>query len=238
LKALVILPTYNEKENIEIVVNEILSAHKDLDILIIDDNSPDGTGEIADGIAQKESRVKVHHRPGKLGYGKAYLTGFKMTLSEGYDYYFQMDSDLSHDPKEIPAILEKMSRHDMVIGSRYVPGGKIVGWGPIRYIISMGGNLFARTMLRLPVKDCTSGYRCYKAKVLKELKLEEVKAEGYGFQVEILYRVLRGGFNVGEHPIIFADRELGKSKMSKSIAIEAFKRVLSLRKEGTIGKNN
>ena len=236
MKAIAILPTYNEKENIETVVTEILSAHPQIDILIIDDNSPDGTGEIANRIAEKESRVRVHHRPGKLGYGKAYLTGFKMTLDEGYDFYFQMDSDLSHDPREIPAILEKMKDHDMVIGSRYVPGGRIEGWGPIRYIISMGGNLFARTMLKLPVKDCTSGYRCYKAKVLKELRLDEVKAEGYGFQVEILYRVLKGGFDVGEHPIVFADRELGKSKMSKSIAIEAFKRVLSLRKEGPIKK--
>lgn len=231
MKALVILPTYNEKENIEQIVLAILAAHNSVDILIMDDNSPDGTGEIADRLAEKESRLQVHHRPGKMGLGTAYITGFKMAIAEGYDYIFEMDADFSHDPLMIPGFLQMMSEFDLVIGSRYIPGGRIEGWGPIRYGISMGGNIFARCVLKLPIKDSTSGYRCYKASVLKGLNLDEISSEGYGFQVEILFRTLKAGFKVGELAITFADRELGKSKMSKSIAIEAFKRVLSLRKE-------
>lgn len=229
MKALVILPTYNEKENIQSILSAILSIHDEIDILVVDDNSPDGTGDIVDSMISDFPRIRVIHRPEKLGLGTAYIEGFKHAIKKQYNYTFEMDADFSHDPKELPNFLKEIENADLVIGSRYIPKGKIVGWGPIRYVISMGGNLFARFVLKLPIKDCTSGFRCYKTSILKQLDLTQITSEGYGFQVEILYHCYKKGFKITEIPITFTDRVVGKSKMSKKIVFEAFKQVLKLR---------
>ncbi|GMT50111.1 MAG: dolichyl-phosphate beta-D-mannosyltransferase [bacterium] len=230
MKALVILPTYNEKENIENIIQAI-SNHQSLDILVVDDHSPDGTGEIVDRLVQQHQRLQVIHRSGKLGLGTAYIEGFKYALQKDYDCVFEMDADFSHNPQDLHRLLEEINRYDLVIGSRYIPGGSIVGWGPIRYIISMGGNVLARWILKLPIQDCTAGFRCYKTQILKELPLDEISSEGYGFQVEILFHCHLKGFSIKEIPITFTDRQVGQSKMNKKIIVEAFKRLIQLRRQ-------
>ncbi len=229
MKALVVIPTYNERENITTIVEEVLRFAPQADILIIDDNSPDGTGEIADGLHGRFPTVFALHRSGKLGLGTAYVTGFKYALEHGYDLVFEMDADFSHDPRYLPDFFEKIEEADLVIGSRYVPGGDTPNWSLLRRFISGGGNIFARVMLRLPIKDATAGYRCYRSKVLAALDLDSITSQGYAFQVEMAYQTLQQGFRVREIPIIFVDRRVGQSKMSRKIFLEGFLYVMRAR---------
>ncbi len=229
MKALIVMPTYNERENITSIVEEILRYAPQVDILIIDDNSPDGTGAIADALHERFPNVSALHRAGKLGLGTAYIAGFRYALEHDYELVFEMDADFSHDPRYLPDLLAEAEHADLVIGSRYVRGGGTPNWSPLRRFISGGGNIFARIMLGLPIKDATAGYRCYRSKVLAALDLGSITSQGYAFQVEMAYQTLKHGFTVHEVPIIFVDRRVGKSKMSRKIFIEGFVYVLRAR---------
>ncbi len=197
--------------------------------MIVDDNSPDGTGKLADQIHEEDQRVHVLHRSGKLGLGTAYIAGFKYVIEHGYDAAFEMDADFSHDPRYLPDFLKAIEHADLVIGSRYVRGGSTPNWSPIRRIISGSGNIFARFMLSIPIHDCTAGYRCYRREVLESIDLDTIQSQGYAFQVELAYRVMCQGFRIVEIPITFMDRRVGKSKMSRKIVVEAFSYVLRAR---------
>lgn len=229
MKTLIIIPTYNEVENLRPLLKELFTYAPATDVLIVDDNSPDGTGQLADDIHNENPQVLVMHRAGKLGLGTAYIAGFKYAIEHGYDAAFEMDADFSHDPRYLPDFLNKIEQADLVIGSRYIPGGDTPNWSFSRRFISGGGNIFARFMLGLPIHDCTAGYRCYRREVLERIGLDSVESQGYAFQVEMAYRVRRQGFKIVETPIIFMDRRVGKSKMSRTIFLEAFTYVLRTR---------
>lgn len=233
MKTLIIIPTYNELENLRPLLKDIFDNAPQTDILIVDDNSPDGTGQLADQIHEEDARVHVMHRTGKLGLGTAYIAGFKYAIEHNYDAAFEMDADFSHDPKFLPDFLKAIEHADLVIGSRYVPGGATPNWSLIRRIISRGGGTFARFMLGIPTHDCTAGFRCYRREVLENIGLDTVESQGYGFQIEMTYRVMKQGYKIVETPIVFMDRRVGKSKMSRKIMIEAFTYVLRTR----FGKN-
>jgi dolichol-phosphate mannosyltransferase len=230
LQVTVIVPTYNERENIEPLVTQLLALPTAVHVIVVDDNSPDGTGEIADRLAtESERRVGVIHRAGKLGLGTAYIAGFKRALAEGADLVCTMDADFSHNPRYIPAMVDKINQgNDLVIGSRYVRGGGASGCTFDRKFLSWGANAFARTMLGLRAHDTTAGFRCYRREVLAGMDLDEIKASGYSFLIEMLYRVRRRGWQVGEVPIIFENRRLGTSKISKGEVIRALGTVLRL----------
>jgi dolichol-phosphate mannosyltransferase len=213
-KTIIVVPTYNEKGNIEMVYRKIFKAAWSCHLLIVDDNSPDGTGKIAGGIARKDKRVFVLHREGKLGLGSAYVEGMKYALMKGYQNVIAMDADLSHDPANLPKMLEMVQKHDLVIGSRYVKDGGMVNWNARRFLISQLANLFCRSILGLQQADCSGGFKCYRSSLLKKIRLELVFSKGYNFQVEILYRAVRAGANVVEIPIIFVDRHEGESKLN------------------------
>ena len=217
----IIIPTYNESENIDGIVRDILNLECGVSILIVDDNSPDGTGEIADRLSGEFPEVHVRHRPGKQGLGTAYRYGFGEALDMGATCIFEMDADYSHDPRYIPQFLSAIGDHDVVIGSRYAEGGGIENWGLGRQLISRGGNFYARMRTGLKAKDATSGYRCYRRDVLKEIDFSRISATGYGFQVEMAYICTILGFDVFELPIVFSDRRVGESKMSGQIVWEA-----------------
>ena len=229
MKTLIIIPTYNEYDNLRPLLDTVFSYAPQTDLLIVDDNSPDGTGKLADEISQEDARVHVMHRTGKLGLGTAYVAGFKYSIEHNYDAAFEMDADFSHDPKYLPNFLKKIEDADLVIGSRYIPGGATPNWSLSRRIISGGGNIFARTTLGIPVHDCTAGYRCYRREVLESIDLDSIQSQGYAFQVELVYRVLRQGFKIVETPIVFMDRRIGQSKMSKTIFVEALTYVVKAR---------
>jgi len=229
MKTLIIIPTYNELENLRPLLQEIFSYAQETDVLIVDDNSPDGTGKLADEIHNENPQVHVLHRAGKLGLGTAYIAGFKYTVSHDYDAAFEMDADFSHDPRYLPDFLKAIEHADLVIGSRYIPGGGTPNWSFLRRFISGGGNIFARFMLGIPVQDCTAGFRCYRRQVLESIDLDTIQSQGYAFQVEMAYRVMQQGFKIVETPIVFMDRRIGKSKMSRKIVIEAFIYVLRAR---------
>ena len=229
MKTLIIIPTYNEAGNLCPLLKEIFVRAPESDILIVDDNSTDGTGELANQIHTENPQVNVIHRPGKLGLGTAYLAGFKYAIAHNYDAAFEMDADFSHDPRYLPDFLKAIEHADLVIGSRYVPGGGTPDWSPVRRLISSGGNILARFLLGIPVHDCTAGFRCYRCEVLRSIDLDTIQSRGYGFQVELVYRVMKQGFKIVETPIIFVDRRVGKSKMSHKIVIEAFTYVLRTR---------
>ncbi len=234
MKTLIIIPTYNEVENLRPLLETTFSYVPETDVLVIDDNSPDGTGTLADQISQDNARVHVMHRAGKLGLGTAYIAGFKYAIEQNYDAAFEMDADFSHDPRYLPAFLTAIENADLVIGSRYIHGGGTPNWSPLRRFISGGGNTFARFMLNMPIHDCTAGFRCYRREVLEGIDLDSIQSQGYAFQVELAYRVLKHGFKVVETPIIFLDRRVGKSKMSRKIFLEGFTWVLRTR----FGKDN
>jgi len=198
-------------------------------VLIVDDNSPDGTGKLADEISAENARVHVMHRTGKLGLGTAYIAGFKYAIAQGYDAAFEMDADFSHDPKYLPDFLKAIENADLVIGSRYVKGGSTPNWTLLRRIISGGGNIYTRLVLGVPIHDCTAGFRCYRREVLENIGLDNVQAQGYAFQVEMAYRVYKKGYRIVETPIVFMDRRVGTSKMSGNIFVEGFVSVLHLR---------
>jgi dolichol-phosphate mannosyltransferase len=230
--ALVCLPTYDEKDNVVPMVEAILAATPEVDVLDIDDNSPDGTGRLADGIAARQPRVHVLHRAGKQGLGKAYLAGFAWALDRGYRLVLEMDADFSHDPAYLPGMLEAAREADLVLGSRNVPGGGTRNWGVGRKLISRGGSLYARTILGIPVRDLTGGFKCFRREVLEAIDLPSVECTGYAFQIELTYRALRKGFRVKEIPIVFVDRRVGHSKMSRRIVLEALRKVWSIRASG------
>src|SRR5579859_2120762 len=226
MKTLIIIPTYNEYDNMRPLLEQIFTYAPASDILIVDDNSPDGTGKLADEVAAQNPQVHVMHRAGKLGLGTAYIAGFKYAVEHHYDAAFEMDADFSHDPCYLPNFLNAIESADLVIGSRYVEGGGTPNWSLLRRFISGGGNIFARFMLGIPVHDCTAGYRCYRREVLENIDLASIQSQGYAFQVELAYRVMKQGFTIVETPIVFMDRRVGKSKMSRKIVAEAFTYVL------------
>jgi len=226
----VCLPTFNERENLEAMVSalgEVLP--EDSRILVIDDNSPDGTGEIADRLAAERGDVEVLHRPQKEGLGPAYLAGFRRALELGADLVLEMDCDFSHDPADVPRLVAAAADADLVLGSRYVSGGGTKNWGVLRRIVSRGGSLYAQVLLGLRVRDLTGGFKCYRRAVLETIDLDAIKSKGYAFQIETTYRAIRAGFRVAEVPIVFVDRQVGGSKMSNSIVLEAIWKVPALR---------
>jgi dolichol-phosphate mannosyltransferase len=226
----VCLPTYNERENVEAMVSalgEVLGA--DGIVLVIDDNSPDGTGEIADRLAAAHGWVHVLHRPRKDGLGPAYLAGFRKALELGAELIFEIDCDFSHDPSDVRRLATAATDADLVIGSRYVPGGGTRNWGLVRRLISRGGSLYAQILLGVGVRDLTGGFKCYRRAVLETIDLDSIDSKGYAFQIETTYRAIRAGFRVWEVPIVFVDRQVGGSKMSKAIVLEAVWKVPLLR---------
>jgi dolichol-phosphate mannosyltransferase len=226
----VILPTYNEAENLERIVAAVLEQlPPSRRVLIVDDNSPDGTGEIADRLAEGDESIEVLHRERKEGLGPAYLAGFRVALAGGAERIIEMDADFSHDPRYLPRLIEATETADLAIGSRYVPGGGITDWGAMRRFISRGGSAYARAALGLPVKDLTGGFKCFRRIVLETIDLDTIEARGYAFQVETTYRAIKAGFRVVEVPIVFKDRTDGTSKMSRSIVAEAMWRVPAMR---------
>ena len=234
---LVVIPTYDERENLPRVVPLVLAEDPRLEVLVVDDASPDGTGEIADELAAGEERVHVLHREGKEGLGKAYLAGFRWALERPYDLLFEMDADLSHDPDSLPAFIAKAAEYDVVVGSRYV-GGRVtvVNWPMSRLLISYFGSWYARTITRLPVRDATGGFNCWRREVLEAMDLDRVQSNGYAFQIELKLRAWRLGFRLVEIPIVFAERDTGESKMSKKIVREAVWRVWKLRLLDLLGR--
>lgn len=232
MRALIIVPTYNEADNLPILIPAVLAAAPpSVDLLIVDDGSPDGTGKIADGFAAQNPRVKVLHRTKKQGLGTAYVAGFKQGLADpkGYEALIEMDADFSHDPKYLPEMMRLLTLNDVVIGSRYVPGGGTVNWGLGRKILSRGGSLYSRIILGASIRDFTGGFNGWKRKVLENVSIETLRSDGYSFQIELKYRAFRKGFQIQEFPIVFEDRKVGQSKMHKRIVFEALKRVWEFR---------
>jgi dolichol-phosphate mannosyltransferase len=227
-RALVIIPTYNEKENIRSIVELVLSQAPKLEVLVVDDNSPDGTGAIVIEMAQANSRVHLLSRAGKLGLGTAYIAGFKWGLAQGYAYLIEMDADFSHDPREIPNLLKAMQQADLVLGSRYIDGIRVVNWPLSRLILSKGASYYVKILTGLPVHDPTGGFKCFRRVVLETIGLDEVRSNGYAFQIEMTHKVWMLGFRVREIPITFTDRYAGQSKMSGHIVREALWMVWSL----------
>lgn len=221
----VIIPTYNEAENLEQIVARVRAAVPAADVLVADDNSPDGTGDIAEKLALTDDHVHVLHRPGKQGLGAAYLAGFQWALERGYDAMVEMDADGSHDPAELPSLLAALEDADLVVGSRWVPGGTVRNWPRSRELLSRGGNAYARVMLAMPVHDATGGFRAYRAATLRDIDLGTVASQGYCFQIDLTLRTLRAGRKVLEVPITFTERTRGASKMSRAIVAEALWRV-------------
>jgi dolichol-phosphate mannosyltransferase len=236
-RTLIVTPTYNEKDNLPRFVAAVRAAAPDADLLVVDDNSPDGTGDLADAFAAKDPHVRVIHRAGKLGLGTAYIQAFQKGLAEGYDRFFEMDADLSHDVRYLPDFFRALDEGaDVVIGSRNIPGGGVEGWGLGRHVISKGGSLYSRTILGLEVKDLTSGYKAFTRRALEAIDIDSVHSNGYSFQIEMTYRATRKGMRVKEVPIIFVDRTAGRSKMSRRIFVEAIGVVWKLRAEAMTNK--
>ena len=224
-RIVVVIPTYNEKENLERIVARVRTALPEVHVLVADDNSPDGTGAIADRLASEDDHVQVMHRAGKQGLGAAYLAGFDWALEHGYDVVIEMDADGSHQPEQLHRLLEKLRTADLVLGSRYVKGGSVVNWPKSREVLSRGGNVYTRIMLGVPLKDATGGYRAFRASTLRTLDLSGVESKGYCFQVDLARRAVQAGLRVAEVPIEFVERELGDSKMDQRIVSEALWRV-------------
>jgi dolichol-phosphate mannosyltransferase len=230
------MPTYNEADNVSEMIREVLSKDSSVEVLVVDDNSPDGTGEIAEGLASTDTRVHVFHRNTKMGLGSAYVVGFKYALKEGYDLIFEMDTDFSHDPGEIPAFLEQIEEYDLVLGSRYVHGVSVINWPMSRLLLSYFANLYARMVVGAPIKDLTGGFKCFRRSVLEAIDLDRIRSDGYAFQIEVNYKAYRKGFRIKEIPIIFVERRAGSSKMSKKIIWEAFWLVWKLRIAKLLGR--
>ncbi len=237
MKGLVIIPTYNERENIPRLVPLVQAQDERLEVLIIDDASPDGTGELADQLAAENPRLHVLHRAGKLGLGTAYIAGFRWGIERGYDWLFEMDADFSHDPTHLPAFIEALDDYDVVLGSRYLEGRvTVINWPITRLILSYGANVYARMVTGLPVADATGGFKAFRRQVLEAIDLSRVESEGYAFQIEMSFRAWKKGFKLAEIPIVFVDRTLGESKMSKKIIREAVWKVWKLRLLAMFGK--
>jgi dolichol-phosphate mannosyltransferase len=236
-RVLIVTPTYNERENLQAFIQGVHAVLPDAHVMIVDDASPDGTGQLADQLARNDDRIRVRHRPGKLGIASAYLEAFRWGMQEGYEVLFEMDTDLSHDPVYLPAFMEAIEQGaDVVVGSRNMPGGSIQGWGLGRHVLSKGGSLYSRVMLGLSVRDLTSGYKAFRTDALRSMDLHAVRAEGYAFQIELTYRAIRRGMRVVEVPIVFVDRRAGQSKMSRRIFAEAVLMIPKLRWDAWRGK--
>ena len=236
-RVLVIIPTYNEAENLPRIVPRVLEQGEEIDVLVVDDSSPDGTGEIADRLADEDPRVRVLHRPGKEGLGRAYLAGFRFGLEEGYHVLFEMDADFSHPPDALPGLAAKLDDADVVIGSRYVEGRvTVVNWPMTRLLVSYFGSIYARVITGMPVRDGTGGFNGWKRAVLEAVDLDRVQSNGYAFQIELKFRAWRAGFRLVESPILFTERDTGSSKMSKKIVREAVWRVWWLRIQDLFGR--
>ena len=233
-RATVCLPTYNERENLEPMLRAL--GEQGVRVLVIDDNSPDGTGRLADRLAEELDYVDVLHRPRKEGLGPAYIAGFRQALADGAELILEMDCDFSHDPKDVPRLIAATDDADLALGSRYVEGGQVADWGPTRRAISAAGSLYARVLLSVQIRDLTGGFKCYRTDVLRTIDLDAIQSKGYAFQIETTYRALRSGFRVVEVPIRFVDREAGGSKMSRSIVLEAVWKVPALRLAALRGK--
>jgi dolichol-phosphate mannosyltransferase len=228
-KALIIIPTYNESENIPKLIPKVLSEDKRVEILIVDDNSPDGTAGLVKNIMKTNPKVHILEREGKMGLGSAYIAGFKYALEHKYDYVFEMDADFSHNPDNIPDFLEAIKHNDLVIGSRYITGVNVINWPFRRLLLSIGASKYVRLITSLPIKDPTGGFKCFRKEVLEALDLDNVMSDGYSFQIEVNYKVWKKGLRIKEIPIVFYERINGKSKMSKKIVREAIIRVWQLR---------
>lgn len=224
-RIVVVIPTYNEAENLEGVVQRLRTAVPEAAVLVVDDGSPDGTGQLADALAATDSAVSVLHRTAKAGLGAAYLHGFEVALSRGYDVIGEMDADGSHRPEELPLLLDALRAADLVIGSRYVPGGRVVNWPWHRQLLSRGGNLYIRLLLGVPVRDATAGFRVFRRPALGQIDLPTVQSVGYVFQADLAFRAVRAGLRVAEVPIVFVERERGDSKMTKEVASESLRRI-------------
>jgi dolichol-phosphate mannosyltransferase len=224
-RVIIVIPTYNERQNLEIIAGRIRESVPDADVLVVDDNSPDGTGDLADKLSEADPRVHVMHRTEKAGLGRAYVAGFTWALERGYDAIVEMDADGSHRPEDLPRLLTAISGADAVIGSRYVPGGTVVNWPKSREFLSRGANIYNRIMLGISVKDATGGFRVYRAATLRKLNLNNIESAGYCFQIDMTLRVLQAGLKLTEVPITFVERERGSSKMSNAVIREAFFRV-------------
>jgi len=236
-RILVITPTYNERENLEVLVERLFAVAPEAHVLVVDDASPDGTGAIADAMAARDARVHVMHRAGKLGLGSAYIAGFRWALARAYDVVFEMDTDLSHDPRYVPDFLRAIEAGaDIVIGSRNIPGGGVEGWGLGRHVMSKGGSVYSRAILGISVRDLTSGYKAFTRKALETLGIDAVRSNGYSFQIELTYRGIVRGLTVAEVPILFVDRRAGRSKMSRKIFLEAVGMVWKLRLDALRGR--
>jgi len=229
MPTLIVIPTYNERENLPTLVEQLRTSTPEAHLLVVDDGSPDGTGQLADSFAAADPRVHVLHRTSKDGLGRAYIAGLTWGLEHGYDRLVQMDADLSHNPCDVPRLIAATGSADLAIGSRYVKGGGTVNWGLFRQILSRGGGLYARTILGLPIQDLTGGFKCWRRPVLEAIDLPSVRSNGYSFQIEMTWRALRKGFKATEVPIVFTDRVDGVSKMSKRIVFEAVGMVWRLR---------
>lgn len=230
MKSLILVPTYNERENIQPLMRAVLEINPNVEILVIDDSSPDGTGQIVATEAQRDPRIHLLTRAQKQGLGRAYIAGFQWGLEKGYDVLVEMDADFSHRPEDLKTLLSKFAPGvDFVIGSRYVPGGRTVNWGLLRKIISRGGSLYSRLILGYPLNDWTGGFNAWTRRALEIIRLEKVTSNGYSFQIELKYRALRGGAKGVESPIVFEDRRVGQSKMSLHIVLEAFYKVWQIR---------
>jgi dolichol-phosphate mannosyltransferase len=235
-RALVVVPTYNERVNLPLIVPLILQQDARIEVLVVDDNSPDGTGQLADEMAATNRRVHVLHRPGKAGLGKAYLAGFRWALECGYDFIFEMDADFSHDPQFLPEFLQAIETADLVIGSRYRAGVNVINWPISRLLLSLGANEYARRVTGLPLTDSTGGFKCFRRRVLEAIDFEKVQSNGYSFQIEMSFRAWKQGFRLVEIPIVFTDRVEGQSKMDKRIVREAIWMVWWLRLKSMSGQ--
>jgi dolichol-phosphate mannosyltransferase len=235
-RALVVLPTYNERVNLPLIVPQVLEQDPRIEVLIVDDNSPDGTGHLADELAAANPRVHVMHREEKAGLGKAYLAGFRWALDRGYDFVFEMDADFSHDPKFLGQMLSAAENADLVIGSRYRAGVNVINWPISRLLLSLGANQYARWVTGLPLTDSTAGFKCFRREVLESIDFEKVRSNGYSFQIEMSFRAWKKGFRLAEIPIVFTDRVEGQSKMNKRIVREAIWMVWWLRLQSVVGR--
>jgi dolichol-phosphate mannosyltransferase len=236
MKPLVVIPTYNEKDNLPRIVPEVLAQDPSISVLVVDDNSPDGTGALADQLAAANPRVQVLHRPGKQGLGKAYLAGFRWALERDYDRVIEMDADFSHNPTYLPALLSASAEADVVLGSRYSSGVNVINWPMSRLLLSYFANVYARVITGMKVRDLTGGFKCFRRQVLETIDLAAVHSNGYAFQIEMSFRAHRRGFSIREIPIVFVDREHGHSKMSKAIVREAIWMVPKLRLMAIFGR--
>lgn len=236
MKGLVVIPTYNERDTVDAILDAVLRLSLGLDILLVDDNSPDGTAQRIKERAASDSRIKLIERPGKMGLGTAYVAGFKHAIANGYDVVFEMDADFSHDPADLPRLLEQIKDHDFVLGSRYVNGISVVNWPLRRLLLSYFASKYTRVITGMPIKDPTGGFKCFRIEVLKAIDLDRVKSGGYSFQIEMNFKAWKKGFRWVEVPIIFVDRRVGHSKMSRAIVREAVLMVWKLRLRSLLGK--